>query len=349
MKKQFFSLVLLVAFSILLIPACKKKNEEVVNVFNWAEYISEDILEDFEKETGITVIYSTYDSNEAMYSKVKLLKGSGYDLIFPSNYYIAKMVNDGLLMPLDLGKLPNYNEVDKALLNQSYDKGNKYSVPFMWGITGIAVNSKFINPDNVTSWKDLWKEEYKGKVIVQNDVREVFHIALTSLGYSGNSTDPKEIEEAYNELVKLYPSIRLFNSDSPKVPLLNEEVYIGLVWGGEVFMAAKENPDIKFIYPKEGAIGWGDSYAMPVGAENVDNAYKLINFLLRPDISARISEEYGYASPSLKSKEFLPKDIAESIIIYPTPENMMKIEFQNDVFESIIVYEKFWEKLKTGS
>ncbi len=349
MKKQFVLALLLVAFSVLTISGCKKKNTEVVNVFNWAEYISEDILENFEQETGIQVIYSTYDSNEAMYSKVKLLKGSGYDLIFPSNYYIGKMINDGLLLPIDLSKLPNLNEVDKALLNQSYDKGNKYSVPFMWGITGIAVNSKFINPDNVTSWSDLWNEEYKGKVIVQNDIREVFHIGLAKLGYSGNSTDPKEIEEAYNELVKLYPSIRLFNSDSPKVPLLNEEVYIGLVWGGEVFMAAKENPDIKFIYPKEGAIGWGDSYAVPAKAENVENAYKLINYLLRPDISARISEEYGYASPSQKSKEFLPKDVAESVILYPSEEEMKKIEFQNDVFESIVVYEKFWEKLKTGN
>ncbi len=347
MRKQYLLVLLLVAFSVLTISGCKKKNKEVVNVFNWAEYISEDILEDFEKETGIEVVYSTYDSNESMYSKVKLLKGSGYDLIFPSTYYIAKMIKDGLLAPMDLSKLPNVKELDKALLNQSYDKGNKYSIPFMWGITGIAVNSKFINPDNVTSWKDLWDAEYKGKVIVQNDIREVFHIGLTSLGYSGNSTDPKEIEAAYNELVKLYPSIRLFNSDSPKVPLLNEEVYIGLVWGGEVFMAAKENPDIKFIYPKEGAIGWGDCYAIPVGADNKDNAYKLINFLLRPDISARISEEYGYASPSPKSREFLPKDIAESDILYPSQEEMNKIEFQNDVFESIIVYEKYWEQLKT--
>jgi len=344
--------ILLVAVMFLVIIStligCPKKNKNVVNIYNWSEYISEDIIDGFEKETGIKVNYSTYDSNEAMYSKLKLLDGKGYDLVFPSTYFIDKMRKENLLMPLDLTKIPNYKDIDIGLLDQPYDPKNEYTLPFMWGTTGIAVNSKYIDPSTVTSWGDLWRKEFKGKVILQNDIREVFHMALNKLGYSGNSQNDKEIEAAYNELVKLAPSVRLYNSDSPKIPFLNEEVYIGLTWAGEAYLAAEENPDIVYIYPSEGGIAWGDHFVIPAKAANADNAHKFINYILQPEILAEISKSYGYTSPSSKSKEYLPKEIAESATIHPPVKELEKLEFQRDVGEKILVYEKFWEKLKTS-
>jgi len=345
MKKFLLVGVLFLVLALTLI-GCPKKNKEVVNIYNWSEYISEDIIDGFEKETGIKVNYSTYDSNEAMYSKLKLLDGKGYDLVFPATYFIEKMSSEGLLMPLDLTKIPNYKDIDAGLLDQPYDPKNEYSLPFMWCTTGIAVNTKYIDPTTITSWGDLWREEFKGKVLLQNSIREVFHMALNKLGYSGNSQNEKEIEAAYNELVKLAPSVRLYSSESPKIPFLNEEVYIGLMWGGEAYLASSENPDIVYILPSEGGIAAGDHFVIPAKAANVDNAHKFINYILQPEILAEISEKYGYTSPSSKSKEYLPIEVSESVIINPTIEQLKKVEFQRSVGEKIVVYEKFWEKLK---
>lgn len=340
--------LLVILMMSLALFACSKKSNKEVHVFNWSEYIPDEILKQFEKETGIKVIYTTYDSNEAMYAKLKVLNGAGYDITFPSTYYIKKMSDEGLIQKIDKTKLKNYKDLDPALLNQPFDPDNNYSVPFMWGTTGIGVNAKYIDPASVTKWKDLWREEYKGKLMLQNDVREVFHMALTALGYSGNSTDKKEIEQAYEELKKLMPSVRLFNSDSPKVPFLNEEVYIGMLWGGEAFRAQKVNPDIKFIYPEEGVALWADSLVIPSKAKNVENAMLFIDFLIRPDISAQISNSVGYMSPVVSAKKYMDDNAKNSRIIFPTKEDLHNAEFQLNVGEAITIYQQYWEKLKSG-
>lgn len=343
MKKAFVAIIISIAML-----ACTKKEKKEVTIFNWSEYIPQEVLNQFEKETGIKVNYSTYDSNEAMYAKIKVLKGSGYDVIVPSTYYVDKMSKEGLLQKLDHSKLKNFVELDPKLLNQPYDPNNTYTIPFMWGTTAIGVNAKYINPDNVSSWADLWNNAYKGKVMLQNDVREVFHVALRKLKFSGNTDNESEIKAAYEELVKLMPSVRLLNSDSPKVPFLNEEVHIGLMWGGEAFMANKENPNIVYIYPTEGAIIWADNFAIPSNAKNVDNAYQFIDFISRPEISAKISNELGYSSPILKSINYVDNETKESHIVYPTEDDLKNGEYQLDVGPAITIYEKYWEKLRAG-
>ena len=342
-------LILILCLSLVVFACTKKKNNEVY-VFNWSEYIPEEVIEQFEKETGIKVKYTTYDSNEAMYAKIKIRDGADYDVIVPSTYYVQKLAKEELIQPINHSKLSNFNKINPSLLNQPYDPKNKYSVPFMWGTTAIGVNAKYIDPAAITSWNDLWKPEFKGKVMLQNDIREVFHAALRSLGYSGNTTNPKEIEEAYNKLVTLIPSVRLFNSDSPRTPFLNEEVYIGIMWGGEAYMAAEENPDIKYIYPKDGAAVWVDSLVIPSKAKNVDNAYKFINFIISPEISAKISNYVGYTTPVKKEEvvEFLTDDAKNSKIIFPDDKDLKNAEFQLSVEEALPVYNKFWEKLKIG-
>lgn len=341
MKKILIALCLC-----LTVFACSKKDKKEINVFNWSEYIPNEVLKQFEKESGIKVNYTTYDSNEAMYAKIKVLDGAGYDVIVPSTYYISKMRKEGLLQKIDHSKISNLKEFNPKLMNQNFDPNNDYSIPFMWGTTAIGVNAKYINPDNVTSWKDLWNPAYKGKVMLQNDMREVFHVALHHLGFSGNTDNATEIKKAYDKLKQLMPSVRLLNSDSPKVPFLNEEVYIGLMWSGEAFMAHAENPDIKYIYPKDGAVIWTDNFAIPSKAKNVDYAYQFIDFISRPEISATISKELGYTSPVTKASEYMDNDTKTNRTIYPNDIDLEMAEFQVDVGPAITVYEKYWEKLR---
>ena len=343
--------LLVVLFMCLAMFACTKKSEKAaqeVYVYNWSEYIPDEILQQFEKETGIKVVYTTYDSNEAMYAKLKVLDGEGYDVTFPSTYYIKKMSDEGLIQKIDKTKLKNYKDFEPALLNQPFDPENEYSVPFMWGTTGIGVNTKYIDAAKVTTWNDLWNPEFKGKLMLQNDVREVFHMALRALGYSGNTTDEKQIAEAYEYLKQIIPSVRLFNSDSPKVPYLNEEVYVGMIWGGEAFRANQENPEIIFVYPKDGVALWMDNMVIPSKAKNIDNAHAFIDFIIRPDISAKISEAAGYMSPLTTSKEYLDDFTRNSRIIFPLPEDLENSEMQDSVGETITVYQKYWELLKAN-
>jgi spermidine/putrescine transport system substrate-binding protein len=316
-------------------------------IYNWSEYMPDEVLKRFQKETGIKVVYSTYDSNEAMYARVKLLSGSGYDLIVPSTYYVSKMSKEGLLAPIDKTKLTNFKNLEPTLLNKGYDPENKYSVPYLWGSTGISYNSKRVKSE-VSSWKDLWKPEFKGRVLLTDDVREVFQMALVLLGYSGNTTNEAEIKAAYELLKELMPSVRIFNSESPKVPYINGEVVIGMNWNGEAFLAQEEMPSLKYIYPKEGVILWGDNFAIPKGAKNINAAHAFINFTLRPEIAKIISEEIGYAIPNKEGIKLLDEEVRNNPTSYPSQEIMAKGEFQEDVGDAILIYTKYWEMLKTG-
>jgi spermidine/putrescine transport system substrate-binding protein len=316
-------------------------------LFNWSEYMPDQVLEMFRKETGIKVIYNTYDSNESMYAKVKLLSGKGYDLIVPSTYYVSKMRKEGLLTRLDKSKLTNLKNIDPTLMNKTYDPGNEYSVPYLWGSTGLSYNADKVK-GRVDSWSELWKPRYAGKVLLTDDVREVFQMALVQLGYSGNSTSEKEIKEAYELLRKLMPSVRVFNSESPKVPYINGEVQIGMNWNGEAYLAMEEMPSMRYVYPKEGVILWVDSFAIPKNAENVEAAHKFINFVMRPEISKIFSEEIGYAIPNKEGRKLLDAETRDNPIVYPSEADIDKGQFQEDVGDAILIYEKYWEMLKTG-
>lgn len=322
-------------------------NEKVLYVYNWSEYMPDSVLKNFTKETGIKVKYSTYDSNEAMYAKIKTIGSSSYDVIVPSTYYVNKMSKENLLVKLDKSKLPNYKNLDKKLLSRPFDPNNDYSIPYVWGSTGISYNANLVS-EKIDSWKNLWSPEYKNSILLNDDMREVFGIALKILGYSSNSTNPKEIEEAYNKLKELLPNVKMFYSESQKQVYLNEEVKLGMNFNGEGFMANEENEAIKYIYPKEGALLWIDSLVIPKGAKNIDNALAFINYLLKPEVSKIISEEIGYASPNAKTLELLDEKTRNNRMIYPNEEDLINSELQLDVGEALPEYEKYWEKLKTN-
>lgn len=318
-------------------------------VFNWSEYMPDAVLAQFEKETGIRVVYSTYDSNEAMYAKVKLMDAGGYDVAFPSTYFVNRMRREGLLARLDKSRLPNFRHLDPALLDKPYDPDNAYSVPYLWGTTGIGVNAGMTEADRIGSWRDLWRPEFKGRVMLSDDLRDVFGMALRLLGHSANSTDPAQIEAAYRELARLMPAVRVFDSGSPKQPFLNQEVAIGMIWNGEAYMAGKENPDIRYIYPEEGAMVWVDSMVILKNAANTENAHAFIDFLMRPEVAAVISEEIGYASPNAAAVKLMDASVRTDPVVYPPEEIIAKGEFQLDVGDAILEYQKYWQKLKSGN
>ncbi|MGI9340365.1 MAG: ABC transporter substrate-binding protein, partial [Psychrobacter sp.] len=195
--------VLLSAAIALVLASCSNADNAAVedaadsdvtlNLYNWSEYMPQEILDGFEDETGISVNYTTFDSNEAMYAKLKLLDDSSqYDLAVPSTYYVEKMANEGLLQEIDQSKLSNFDNLDTSFTNTKVDPENKYSIPYMWGSTGLAINGDVVDPATVNSWDDLWRHEYKNQVMLMNDMREVFGMALLTLGYSGNSSNPDE-------------------------------------------------------------------------------------------------------------------------------------------------------------
>lgn len=234
-------------------------------------------------------------------------------------------------MPIDRSKIEGFDKLDPELVNLDIDPGNQYSVPYLWGTTGLAVDTSDIEGEQVTAWEDLWDERFEGRVMLTNDMREVFHVGLRVLGYSGNSTNPEEIEAAYEKLSELMPSVRTFNSDAPRMPYLEGETDVGMIWNGEAVMGKDTMPSLEYVYPQEGIIAWLDSFVIPKNAKNPEAAHQFISFVLRPEISALISEEIGYATPNLAAREELSEEVANNRASYPSAQDMLNAEFQTDI------------------
>lgn len=320
--------------------------QQTLVVYNWAEYLPKKVLQQFARETGIKVQYSTYDSNEAMYAKVKTVKGVGYDILVPSTYYVDRMRREGLLQPLDKSRLHNLGNLNPRLLDQPYDPDNRYSIPYLWGTTGIAYDADKVAPGTLTRWAELWDPAYRNKLLLLNDMREVFSMGLKVLGHSINTTDENQIRAAYEKLAEIMPNVRVFDAESPKTKFLSREVAAGMLWNGEAYQASRENPKIRYVYPKEGAMQWMDNLVVSAGAKNVDAAHQFIDFILRPEIARQISEEVGYSSPNLAAIKLLPEKVRDNPTVYPSEEDLKNVEFQTDVGAALPVYDQYWQRLK---
>lgn len=315
--------------------------EGVLNVFLNGAEIPIEIIQTFEAETHIKVNFSTYDNNETMFAKLKASSANIYDLILPSNYYIERMVKLGMLNPLDPEKIPNLKYLDPKFKDPQY-----FSVPLVWGISGIFYNTDWIkNPPE--SWSDLWQKKWQNQLLLLDDPREVFSIALLSLGYSPNERNPKRIKEAYQHLLRLSPNIKLFAAEGIQSLLIDEETIIGQAWNGDLMKALPESKKIQFVYPKEGFLIWIDSLAMPRNPPHPNEAYQLINFFLEPRIAARLALQQGYPITNQLGRELLPQSLRDNPIAYP-PEDILKHGImQHDVGESAIhLYHQYWEALK---
>ena len=343
--------LLCVAIGLTLASCSNTKEEKTLNLYNWEEYMPQKILDGFEKETGISVNYIKFESNEVMYDNLKTADSANpYDLAMPSSYYVDKMAKEGLLHELDKSQLSNFKNLETSFTNTDFDPGNKYSIPFVWGSTGLIINGAAIDQQTVNSWEDLWQPEYKNQVMLVNDMRDVFGMSLLTLGYSVNSRNPDEIKAAYDKLTTLMPNIESFNEND--VPLTSylatSDATLGMTYNGKALIANNEGVStILYKYPTEGAILWMDNLVIPKDAKNVDAAHQFINYLLLPKNAKIISEEIGYAAPNKAALELMQYQLKINPIVYPSQEAVEQGEFLADVGdEALKVYEQYWDKLK---
>jgi spermidine/putrescine transport system substrate-binding protein len=332
--------------SLLLIGATSFAQSKELNIYTWTGYMPDSVIQKFENETGIKVNLMEFDSNETLYTKIKANPNAGYDIIVPSAYYVDKMQKQGMLHELDKSKLPNFKNLSPLLLNKPFDPGNKYSVPYCWGSTGIVVNRKYIDPKTVTKWQDLWDPKYHNQLMMLDDIREVFGMAMQTLGYSINDRNPDHIKQAYLKLRLLMPNIKIFNSDAEQNIYIDEDALIGMGWSGDIGMAQEENKDLVYIYPKEGFSIWVDCLAIAKNAPHLEAAHKFIDFVMRPDISAEISITNHYPSPNLQAFKLLPSNLRRNPMINPASDVLEKGEFELDLGDAIGTYTKYWELLK---
>lgn len=342
--------ILLMLISLfLLCPQVMLGHKDALNLYIWAGEIPDSAIAAFEKETGIEVNVATYDSNEVLYAKLKSTGNPGYDVVMPSSYYVARMHKENMLQKIDKSRLPLFSNLDPDFLNLEYDPGNAYSVPFLWGTTGIFVNTQFYPEGNITRWSTLWEPRFNNQLLLLDDTREVFSMALLTLGYSPNDRDPEHIKQAYLKAKAILPNAKLFNSTAVPTIISDDDVTVGMVWNGDLYKASEENPHLEYVYPEEGFVIWVDNLAIPNNAPHLDNAYRFINFVMRPEIAVNVTLEEKYASANSAAQELLPPAIRHNHLLYPDKQTLKRGRFQTDVgVEALALYEKYWTLLKVG-
>lgn len=322
------------------LSAAKKE----VNLFGWSEYIPQAVLDQFEAETGITVNYETYASNEEMLSK--LLGGAAeFDLVQPSEYVVEALVKAGKLEPIDFANVPNMKNIGAEFLHLPHDPEQKYSVPYMAGTVGIVVNTAVVK-EPVTGMDDVFSGKYAGRIVTLNDNREILTWALRTIGRDINDITPEAAAAARPVLAKWMPQIKVFDSDSPKTSLLNGDVDIGVVWSGEAAILFQEDKKFAYVLPKEGAHLWIDSLVIPKGAPHKADAEAFINFILRPEISVLISDEFPYTNPNMEARKLLKPEQLANPASFPPPA---KLESFHDIGKAAALVDKLITDLKGGS
>lgn len=322
MKKRIFALALALAC---LLPLCScggRSGGNVVNVYNWGEYIDESIFEDFQAQTGIKVNYQTYDSNEALYGK--LAGGAtGYDVIIPSDYMIGQMIEEDMLEPLNFDNIPNFADIDPALLNPEYDPENLYSVPYMFGILGIIYNTTLVDPEeDMETWDVLWNEKYSHDILTFDNSRDTVGIALKKLGFSYNTTDPAQITRAVDELITQKPLLQGYFMDKIFEKMEGANAAIGVYYYGDFLTMNENNEDLSFALPREGTNRYVDAMCIPKGSEHKENAEAFINFMCTTEAGLANVEATWYSSPLLSVREELDPEVSEDPNAYPDQEFM---------------------------
>ncbi|SEI74741.1 spermidine/putrescine transport system substrate-binding protein [Bhargavaea ginsengi] len=299
---------------------------DTITVYNWGEYLDPELLNQFTEETGIRVIYETFDSNEAMMTKVEQ-GGTSYDVAMPSEYMIEKMKEDDLLIPLDHSKIPNLKNIDPYFLDLPFDPGNEYSVPYFWGTVGIAFNPDLLGKDfDFTSWEDLWSPELRQQVILVDSAREVIGMGLNSLGYSLNSTDEAELDAASAKLDELTPNVKAIIGDEIVEMMRRNEAAIALTWSGQALDMMYINESIDFAVPEEGSNLWFDNMIIPKTAANVDGAHQFINFMLDAEVAAQNADWVGYSTPNAAGLELMDPEVTGDERFYPDEEIRERLE-----------------------
>lgn len=327
----------------------KNHSGEKVIVYNWGEYLDPKTIELFQEETGISVTYEEYETNEIMYPKI-VSQAIAYDVVCPSDYMIQRMIENDLLAEINWDNIPNIKNMDPTYMEQSksFDPKNKYSVPYCVGTVGILYNKSMVK-EPVDSWDILWNPKYKDSILMQDSVRDAFAVALKRLGHSINSTEVDQLAAAAEDLMEQKPLVQAYVVDQVRDKMIGNEAALGVIYSGEAGYTKRENPDLEYVIPKEGSNVWIDSWVIPKNAQNKENAEKFINFMCRPEIALMNFEYLTYSTPNLKAREMIEdEEIRNSKILFPEPEDLSNCEtfqFLGDDVDSY--YNELWNKVKS--
>ncbi|MEM7557105.1 MAG: spermidine/putrescine ABC transporter substrate-binding protein [Cyanobacteria bacterium P01_A01_bin.84] len=323
--------------------------KDKLQIYTWSQYTSPKLLKAFTSKTDIQVLADVFDANEAMLAKLQAGGGSGYSLVYPSDYMVQKMVKKGLLAKIDHQRLNILDTLFTKFKNPTYDSNNSYSVPFSWGTTGFIYNSDKLqsSPDN---WEYLWQnqEKLEKRITLLNDAREVMGGVLKMLGYSYNSQNEKEIKQAYEKLKILKSAIAAFDTDSWRNQILAGDLLIAMCYSSDAVKIIAENPQLKYITPKSGSSLWTDTIVILNSAPNIDGAYAWIDYILQPQISAKISQNLGIAISSEAGYKVLPKKVQNNPTLFPSEAILEKCERISPVGEMESVYERYWTELTSS-
>lgn len=343
--KQFMRIALVLVTGMMLASGCGRRERNEINLFIWSAYLPDEVLAEFTARTGIRVNYDTYDSNEALLEKLQ----SGvadYDLVVPSDYMVTILASEGLLAEIDHAKVATWGNLDPKFLNKKFDPDNKHSLPYFWGTTGIGFNrQKF--PNEVDSWAVLFDPANAGRILMLDDVRECFAVALKFMGHSLNTTDPEILRKAADLLKEQKRLVKTYNSGDFHNILAAGDVDLAHGYNGQLAeVVAKEPERLGYVVPKEGGVFWMDNLCIPAKARNIENAYALISFIMEPEINAQIVNGVSYASANAPAKAFIDPAILEDKAIYPPDEIVDRCEFIEDVGETATLLDKLWTEIK---
>ncbi len=346
MSKKMFSLSIVLAMLFMALTACQPK-QQALNIYAWSSELPQEVVDDFQKETGIIVTVDTFDSNEALIAKLEA-GASGYDLVNPSQYAVPILTGENLLLKLDHNKMANYANVGEVFQTVSFDPGNVTSIPYLWGTTGMAYNDECVTTP-ITSWKAMWDEQYSGRIYMLDNMLAAYIAGLQVNGFHANTTNPDEIAAATQSLIDQKAVLGGYNSTNFAELVSSGEACIVEAWSGNVVQVMNENPHVHYVIPEEGGSMWVDSYAITASAVNVDNAYKFMDYLLRPEVAAKVTELAGIATAVDSSKALLSSEIADNPAIFPASESLQKIDFIVFLGDAMTYYQDGWTKVKAAA
>lgn len=345
--KRTISVIISTVMLLTLFAGCggSKTSNGVVNVYNWGEYIDMDLIKQFEEETGIEVIYRTFESNEQMYSVLKQ-GGVSYDVVIPSDYMISRLVSEDMLASIDFDNVPNYSMIEDSLKNMAYDPDNMYSVPYMWGTMGIIYDPTVVG--EVDSWSAVFDEKNSGNILMFDNSRDAMGIALKYLGYSLNTTNENELKEAFELLKKQKPILQGYVMDQIFDKLESGEAAIGPYYAGDYLTMHEANPNLEFCLPKEGTNMFVDAMCILKNAGNKANAEAFINFMTGTQQSMANSQYIGYTSPNKEVRDLIDADDFTKSIMYPDKATLNNCEAYINLPQATLdYYDQMWVKLKS--
>lgn len=341
--KNILALTLAVSM-VLSLTACQGEKRTQLKVYNWGDYIDYSIIEEFEEKYNIDVIYDEFATNEEMYAKIKA-GADDYDILIPSDYTIKRMIDEDMLHKIDFNNIPNYKYIDDKFKNLAFDPNNEYSVPYMWGTVGIIYNKTMVK-EPVDSWRILWDEKYSKQILMLDSLRDSIGITLKMLGYSLNTKDDKELEEAKEMLIKQKPLVLAYVGDEVKDKMIGGEAALAVVWSGDAMYMKRENPDLEYVVPKEGSNMWFDSIVIPKTSQHKKEAELFINFLCDPEIAYRNADYIGYSTPNTEALKMLPEEVTSDKTAYPDESILANCEVFEDLADSLVKYDRIWTEVK---